>query len=553
MSNANIVYFSGTGGTRLCAQKLADLLTTGGLSTDIFEIRERTEPNLPYADKLILLYPVYFANAPLPVQEFVRKLPASGGQYTAVLSVSAAGEVVPNLACRMRINELLADRGYNVVYENMLVMPANCLKKPHELVAAALLKVLPYKLANIAEDIMQGKVHRTAMELRSYLATQSGRLPQKFSGLFSLLFKCGSNCNCCGKCAAHCPRGNIYLDKGRVKWDSYCAACMNCLYTCPQQAISMRLVHNKFVIDGGYDINRYLAAADSVRLKDLVAIATTYTNRTEGGVKAYLIENLAIKSKGANTMIKKIAIELYNAYTKGEKLAIPSEQLELDEQTAYLIQKEYSALRAGQTGVAGYKAAMTNPAARARFGVDKPLAASLYAHGVLKDKAILKRTDYHNLVLETELVYFADRDITTSIANVGELRSYFSKVAAGIEIASANFADGKPTGNDMLCVNTNSTQVIVGTQQDIAQTDLNKLPIKFYCNGELLGQGTGADALECQWKCLLWLVNKVLELGYVIRKDDIFFTGALGQVLPGNVGEYHADFAELGTLDFSVQ
>ena len=553
MSNANIVYFSGTGGTRLCANQLAALLTARGLNTEISEIRERTELSLPPADKLILLYPVYFANAPLPMQEFVRKLRNSEGQYAAVLSVSAAGEVVPNLACRMRINELLADRGYNVVYENMLIMPANCLKKPHELVAAALLKILPYKLERIADDIIQGKVHRAAMELRSYLATQCGRLPQKFSGLFSLAFKCGTSCNSCGKCVAGCPRGNIYMEKGRVQWDSYCAACMNCLYSCPQQAISMRFIHDKFVIAGGYDINSYLAAADNIRPEDIGDVARAYTHRTEGGVKAYLLENQAIQNKGANNMVNKIANELYNAYTKGEKFAILSEQVELDEPTAYLVQKEYSALRAGQDGIAGYKAAMTNPAARARFGVNKPLSGSLYTHSVLKDKALLKRTDYHNLVLETELVYFADRDITAPLANVGELRSYFRKVAAGIEIASSNFADGKPTGNDILCVNVNSTQVIVGTPQDIAQLDLNKLPVKFYCNGELVGEGTGADALECQWKCLLWLVNKVLELGYTIRKDDIFFTGALGQVLPGNVGEYHADFAELGTLDFSVQ
>lgn len=252
-------------------------------------------------------------------------------------------------------------------------------------------------------------------------------------------------------------------------------------------------------------------------------------------------------------MITKIATNLYNSYVSGEQLALPSKQLELDEQTAYLIQKEYAALRSANGGIAGYKAAMTNPAARARFGVDKPLAASLYAKGVLGDNATLNITDYHNLVLETELVYFAECDIDTPFNNIAELRTLFKKVAPGIEVASANFADGQPTGNDMICVNTNSTQVIIGKPQEIAELDLNTLPIKFYLNGELAGQGTGADALECQWQCLLWLVNKVLALGYKIRKDDIFFTGALGQVLPGVVGQYHADFAELGSIKFNLK
>lgn len=251
-------------------------------------------------------------------------------------------------------------------------------------------------------------------------------------------------------------------------------------------------------------------------------------------------------------MINEIATELYNAYKENKPFAIPSARMDLDEPTAYAIQKEYAALRSAQCGLAGYKAAMTNPAARAKFGVDKPLAASLYKDGVLADQAVLKRADYANLVLETELVYFADCDISKPLANVGELRGCFTTVAAGIEVASTNFAAGAVTGNDVLCVNANSTQVIIGQPQPIAELDLNKLKIDFYRNGELAGSGTGADALECQWKCLLWLVNKTIQLGYSIKKGDIFFTGALGQVLNGECGTYFADFGPLGTIEFKV-
>lgn len=252
-------------------------------------------------------------------------------------------------------------------------------------------------------------------------------------------------------------------------------------------------------------------------------------------------------------MISKIAELLYQAYSSREKLPIPSSIADINEELAYEVQKQYASLRAGASGIAGYKAAMTNPAARAKFGVDKPLAASLYTQGLLSQGAVLHRTDYDNLVLETELVYFAEQDISASFANVGELRRFFQTVAAGIEIASANFAAGQPSGNDMICVNTNSTQVIVGEPREIKELDLNKLPIAFWYNGRLVGQGSGADALECQWKCLLWLVNKVVTLGYKINKGDIFFTGALGQVLLGECGEYLADFGELGKISFTVK
>lgn len=290
MSKISIVYFSGTGGTRLCAQNLAKILTNGGADVNIGEIRAQAKVTLPIADKLILMYPVYFANAPLPVQEFVSNLSAANGKYAAVLSVSAAGEVVPNLACRVRIGRALTDKGYNVVYENMLLMPANCLKKPHELVAAALLHVLPRKLDAVAHDILIGKVQRSPVEWRSYLATQTGRVPQVLSGLFSLFFTCSASCNACGKCTKSCPRTNISLHKNQVKWGAYCAACMNCVYICPQQAIKMRFIHNKFTIADGYDIDKYAALSSTVKREELETIAQSYTHSSEVGIRKYLLE-----------------------------------------------------------------------------------------------------------------------------------------------------------------------------------------------------------------------------------------------------------------------
>lgn len=294
MSTITIVYFSGTGGTRRCAKELSELLTTQGNSVQTLELRGRAQLIIPPTDKLIIMYPVYFMNAPLPVQEFAYKLEQVNGTYAAVVSVSAGGEVTPNLACRMRINAILASKGYNVVYENMLVMPANCLKKPHENVAAALLKVLPYKLQHIAADISSGKVRRPELDLASHVSTQFGRIPQKFSGLFALFFKCTDACTACGLCARSCPRDNIYVDKDRVGWEGYCAACMHCFYACPQQAIKMSLIEQKFVIAGGYNIDKLAQTADTINLSEINDIAKLHTQSSERGIRKYLLEDVYI-------------------------------------------------------------------------------------------------------------------------------------------------------------------------------------------------------------------------------------------------------------------
>lgn len=287
MSRVNIIYFSGTGGTRMCAQELAKLLTSSGLQVTTLEASKRTEVVLPACDKLVVMYPVYFMNAPVPLEDFISALERTNGQYAAIVSVSAGGEYAPNLACRMRISSLLTDKGYNVIYENMLVMPANCLKKLDDSASACLLKVLPQKVAKIAADIGSGIVRRRNSDFPSHLATELGRAPRSMSRMFAKLFSCTTSCTACGLCVRACPCGNIFLENDKVSWGNNCAACLRCVYQCPEQAIKMKYGSSSFLIGSGYNLEQFVKLAQTINWQDIEKIALLHTAK---GVKKYLLD-----------------------------------------------------------------------------------------------------------------------------------------------------------------------------------------------------------------------------------------------------------------------
>lgn len=99
MDNSNmtyqIVYFSGTGGTRRAAEAHAnaDITTANSASSS--------------PETLVLFFPVYSFNEPTPIAEWVERLPAvlshQGKKQALVISISGGGEVPSNSACRSRV------------------------------------------------------------------------------------------------------------------------------------------------------------------------------------------------------------------------------------------------------------------------------------------------------------------------------------------------------------------------------------------------------------------------------------------------------------------
>ena len=285
-NTVEVVYFSGTGGTARVAAHTARAFEKRGLAVTVTELSGRPATRAP-ADALALLYPVYAANAPQPVDEWIASAPEGEGRPTMVLSVSGGGEVSPNTACRTEVIRRLERKGYRVIYEDMIVMPANFLKSYSDELTAHLLRVAPERAAFAAEAFLSGTVRRTRPHLWDRAITKVCAAEKRGSRMFGERLSATDACVGCGWCEAHCPRGNIRLSGGRPAFGSACVLCLRCVYGCPEKAIRPGVL-GFAILPGGFDLDA--AEARTAGMAELPPIRPITRGWVLSGVRKYLLE-----------------------------------------------------------------------------------------------------------------------------------------------------------------------------------------------------------------------------------------------------------------------
>lgn len=281
----HIVYFSGTGGTARVAGSLEKVLHDRKIEVCKTELTTRYDTDRS-ADLLVLLFPVHAFNAPKPVDEWIALSPTVKSRPAAVISVSAGGDIRPNIACRVNVIEQLEAKGYDVCYESMLVMPSNVFKAYDDKLSAMLLRALPHKAERIGNDLLSGIRKRTQAHFIDKLISRFGALEKKYGGKsFGSKLKANINCNGCSWCAKHCPRGNITMQNGRPCFGRNCVICLRCVYGCPQKAIISGI---KFIIlKEGYDLK---AIEEHMKRKKAGPISKIPKGLASAGVRKYLKE-----------------------------------------------------------------------------------------------------------------------------------------------------------------------------------------------------------------------------------------------------------------------
>ncbi len=281
MTNAylriRIAYYSGTGGTELVAKRFQSNLETKGCICTIEQITNRlNRENFDKFDKkdcnlLLLLFPVHAFNAPEAVYQWIEDLESVKGTDAAVISVSGGGDVCPNTACRVSSIKRLAQRGYDPIYENMIVMPSNWMVAAPAPLPYLLLQALPVAVDNITKDLLSGKHRRTKPLWVDRMFSVMGEWEKPAGRFWGKRIKVLKHCTGCGWCAKQCPSGNIILRNGIPEFNGTCHFCLKCIYGCPSKALQPG-IYKCVMIEEGYclqDIEKSLSQELKVDVKAL--------------------------------------------------------------------------------------------------------------------------------------------------------------------------------------------------------------------------------------------------------------------------------------------
>lgn len=287
--NFHIVYFSGTGGTKMAASTLSkDLISLGhscechGIGSKEFSLRHDLE-------HLIIMYPLHAFSVPEPMRQWLTNIESVlKPTPCSVITCSGGGNISGNNACRLRAQKILGQKGYTCNYEDMIAMPVSLLYETPAPIASTLVHLLPVKIKQIALALDQGLHKSIPHNLFDWMCSQIGPLESIFTRAFGRSLVADQSCTCCKLCSNQCPVNNIKQIDGRIEFGDHCIACMRCVYQCNSSSIHSK--HFQWMISkNGYNL-RALQKQDA--LKDPVQIQQICKGWVWKGVRQYILELL---------------------------------------------------------------------------------------------------------------------------------------------------------------------------------------------------------------------------------------------------------------------
>lgn len=293
-NNALIVYFSGTGGTKMIADKVKSELTLNRYDVTMFPLDLSLHNTLNIendilekAKYLFVLYPVYSFDAPKPIYEWIEGLSLVKRKKTIVISVSGGGDIFVNKSSRSTCIKALEEKGFDVFYEKMLVMPSNFAFSANDDLNMWLLKSMPSKVKKIVEEVISNKNNRLETKKNKKDKKSFGQKENNPLKKFGLSLYVNDVCNSCGWCANSCPRANIKMENNQPVFSDQCIMCMRCIYGCPTKAITSKKF--KFAtLKTGYNLN---ALETKMKDKELQPISKCSKGILWIGARKYLMGN----------------------------------------------------------------------------------------------------------------------------------------------------------------------------------------------------------------------------------------------------------------------
>ena len=231
-----ILFFSGTGNSRYCADYLSQAL--GDDALDLFHyLRDGVAADLLSGTPWVFVSPTYAWQLPHLLRDFLRTGSFQGSKeaYFVMTCGSDIGDAP-------KYNQALCQElGLRCMGTAEIVMPENYIAMfdaPEEAEARRIIDAAHPALEAAAAAIRAGQPipahpHRAGDGLKS------GLINRAFYPLFvkAKAFTVSDACISCGKCAETCVTGNISLEAGRPHWGDCCTQCMACICGCPAGAI----------------------------------------------------------------------------------------------------------------------------------------------------------------------------------------------------------------------------------------------------------------------------------------------------------------------------
>jgi 2-keto-4-pentenoate hydratase len=228
--------------------------------------------------------------------------------------------------------------------------------------------------------------------------------------------------------------------------------------------------------------------------------------------------------------LDRLAARLWEA---GER-ATPLGSLDptLAERDAYAVQMRLleRALLEGDR-LAGWKVAFTSQAVWEQLGVREPAFGPLLASRMLNDGGSLQSERFIRPGVEAEIAFHLAEDLPPPPITAELARRMVARVLPTIEVVDSRCRDWRVTGPEAIADSACAGAVVVGTGGAMLDAvDLPTESVTVTISGKPVAAAKGAAALGDPFRVLVWLANRIADVGQKLRAGGLILTGSLAPI-----------------------
>ena len=199
---------------------------------------------------------------------------------------------------------------------------------------------------------------------------------------------------------------------------------------------------------------------------------------------------------------------------------------------------------------AGWKVGLTSLAVQQQLGVDQPDFGRLFADHESFDDLPTPSSTLLQPRVEAEVAFALDADLHLGPVRAVDVIRATAFVVPAIEIVASRIAKWDITIVDTIADNASSGSYVVGSRPTLlTSVDLREVAMEMHGPGGVVSSGSGAACLGHPVNAVVWLANKMIELGSPLRAGDLVLSGALGPMVDVKPGAtYEAKITGLGSV-----
>jgi 2-oxopent-4-enoate hydratase len=206
-------------------------------------------------------------------------------------------------------------------------------------------------------------------------------------------------------------------------------------------------------------------------------------------------------------------------------------------------------IRAGGV-VAGQKVGLTAVVMQQQLGVDEPDYGVLFADMIVPDGEPMSMSAMIQPRVEAEVAFIMKHDLRGPGVTDDEALAAVEGAIPVIEVIDSRISDWKIKLADTVADNASSAMVVRGSRvTPVDALDLAGIELSLLVDGVVVSTGVGAAVLGNPIRGLVWLANKLGELGGSLKAGDLVLAGALHASVPVTAGAVvRAEFTQIGTV-----